>query len=123
VLTDQASKYASAHGLLLRAALGAVIGFLAGAVGMGGPPLVLYVLRQRQWRQQEQRAYLWSLFLLGAPARAALIAWHFGLGFLSHICFGLLLAPVVWVGSELVLRIGRDWSGETLRSAALVLLV
>jgi len=123
VLTERASKSADAPGPILRGALGAVSGFLAGAVGMGGPPLVLYVLRQRQWRQQEQRAYLWSLFLLGAPAQAALIAWHFGLGFLSHICFGLLLAPVVWVGSELGLRIGRDWSRETLRSAALVLLV
>ena len=52
-------------------------GFLAGKVGMGGRPLVLYALAHK-WDRDRFRAFLWSQFLLVLPVLAVALAIRFG---------------------------------------------
>ncbi|MCA9216132.1 MAG: sulfite exporter TauE/SafE family protein, partial [Planctomycetales bacterium] len=52
-------------------------GFMAGLIGMGGPSLVLWVMRQ-EWTPRRQRCFLWLSFLLVVPIQGLLMLVKFG---------------------------------------------
>jgi uncharacterized membrane protein YfcA len=97
-------------------------GFLAGLVGMGGPPIVLFALAH-DWQKDRFRGFLWATFLMVLPAAAALLAWRFGPSVLLWALLGVAMAPVLWIGSRMGLSLSTHWDAPRLRRAATALLV
>ena len=96
-------------------------GGLAGLVGMGGPPLVLFALAHR-WSVDRFRAFLWSQFLLVVPVMVVMMTLRFGVDVLPLFAAGLALAPCSWVGARIGFRLTERLGPEVLRRAALGLL-
>lgn len=85
-------------------AAGTASGFFAGLIGMGGPPLILWALRQKEWGQQRQRSFLWFSFLLIVPWQILVMLLSFD-GLLSDaLGIGLAVSPLVllvaWWGAH-----------------------
>jgi uncharacterized membrane protein YfcA len=100
---------------------GSTSGVLAGLVGMGGPPLVIHALAH-DWPQERFRSYLWLLFLFGLPVGLGMLAQAFGVAIAWHALLGALALPCAWLGSELGVRVSRDWPAATPHRAATALL-
>lgn len=96
-------------------------GYFSGLVGIGGPPLVLYTLGHR-WSRDQTRVFLWSQFALGIPLLMLTLVLRLGTELLAWFAAGLLLCPLLMLGTWLGLRLTTRWSAEGLRSIALVLL-
>lgn len=96
-------------------------GLLAGSVGMGGPPLILYALAH-DWSAARTRAYLWTLFLFGAPMTIAIFIWRFGGKAAGDWVTGMAHLPVIWLGSNAGLWLTRRHSRQTLRLLSLTVL-
>ncbi len=108
------------HGWTLLA--GCASGLTAGLVGMGGPPVVLWVMAH-DWPAKKARAFLWATFLMLAPVNAALLVYKFGSEMWGPTLLGICLAPLVVVGSEAGMRAGALMSRHRLRAAAFGLLL
>jgi uncharacterized membrane protein YfcA len=89
-------------------------GILAGSVGLGGPPLVLYAL-SHDWTNGRTKAYLWASYVLGSPFVVLILWWRLGPETLQHWLIGMAHAPVVWAGSHIGLRLTKTQSRETLQ--------
>jgi uncharacterized membrane protein YfcA len=89
-------------------------GILAGAVGLGGPPLVLYALCH-DWTNGRTKAYLWASYVLGSPVVVLILWWRLGPEVLHHWLIGMAHAPVVWLGSHIGLRLTKTQSREMLQ--------
>lgn len=100
---------------------GASAGFLAGLVGMAGPPIVLFALAH-PWSKNRLRGFLWASFLLMLPAGAVALAWRMGIEVLAWSLLGLALAPCSWLGSLAGMKLSRRWSSERLRVMATAML-
>ena len=96
-------------------------GFVAGVCGLGGPPLVLWVMAH-DWSSEKTRAFLFAAYLLGCPVYVGLLAWKFGALALRGAGLGVLLGAVVWFGALLGLAVGRRLPKSRLRPVAYVLL-
>ncbi len=101
---------------------GCASGLTAGLVGMGGPPVVLWVMAH-DWPAKKARAFLWATFLTLAPFNAVLLVYKFGAGMWWPMLLGLCLAPLVVIGSEVGMRVGGLMSRQRLRAAAFGLLL
>lgn len=101
---------------------GATSGVLAGAVGMGGPPVVLWV-QAHAWSTRRTRAYLWSCFLLISPLQMLALFLVFGSAVWAVALVGLLATPLIlsatWLGSHVGDRLDR----KRLRQVAFVVLI
>ncbi|MCP4190716.1 MAG: sulfite exporter TauE/SafE family protein [Planctomycetaceae bacterium] len=93
---------------------GVTSGFFAGLIGMGGPPLVCWVLG-RGWSTDRQRSFLWLNFLLIVPVQILLMWNAFGRQIAIAMLIGIALTPLVliiaWWGAQL----GNSLSKERLR--------
>jgi uncharacterized membrane protein YfcA len=89
-------------------------GLFAGMVGMGGPPLVLWLSAHR-WSGQQMRAFLFANFAGLAPVILLLIWISFGNAILPAIGMGFLFAPVVVLGSLAGVRLGNYIPRELFR--------
>lgn len=96
-------------------------GLTAGLVGMGGPPVVLWVMAH-DWSSKKSRSFLWLTYLLLIPFNLAVLVYRFGNEIWGSLILGLCLAPLVVIGSEAGMRLGAMMSRQRLRSAALMLL-
>jgi uncharacterized membrane protein YfcA len=89
---------------------GLTSGLCAGMVGMGGPPISLWVLAH-DWPPIRQRSFLWLSFLLIIPLHATLLVARFGEPLLAAVATGALLSPATlvgaWVGGLLGGRLNR----------------
>lgn len=92
-------------------------GLLAGLVGMGGPPLVLWAMNHN-WSSEKTRAFLFSVFMISIPAQLAMLVFTFGPAVISDIGTGLLLSPVVFMGSLIGMPVGNRLSRVTMRNVA-----
>lgn len=101
---------------------GAASGLTAGLVGMGGPPVVLWVMAH-DWPAKKSRAFLWATFMMLIPFNLVLLVIKFGSGMWGSCLIGLCLSPLVVLGSELGQRVGELMNRHRLRSAALLLLL
>ena len=75
----------------------ALCGFLGGLAGMGGPPVVMWIMAHR-WSNPRSRATLWTLFTGMAPFQLYLLYDRFGEAVASALPGACLLAPVCLVG-------------------------
>jgi uncharacterized membrane protein YfcA len=97
-------------------------GTSAGFCGMGGPPMVLWVLAH-QWDSARVRAFLFYLFVGGMPPQAAMMLWLFGLPILKTFGFAVLLTPFTASGALLGIAIGNRLPVERLRMLTFVVLL
>jgi uncharacterized membrane protein YfcA len=90
--------------------VGSLSGFMAGTVGMGGPPVSLWVLAH-DWSPARQRAFLWLTFLLIMPLQAGLLVGRFGEPLAGAMGLGIALAPSTlcgaWLGDHLGSLLGK----------------
>jgi uncharacterized protein len=100
----------------------AASGFTAGLCGMGGPPLVLWVMAHN-WSAESTRAFLFASFALLVPVQLTVLYLTFGRDALTGAGFGLALMPVALLGSWLGLRVGARFSKPVLRRVAFALLL
>ena len=101
---------------------GSTSGLTAGLVGMGGPPVVLWVLAH-DWPGKRSRSFLWATYLLLIPFNLLVLVYRFGDGIFGSLLVGLFLAPLVVVASEFGQRVGALMSRHRLRTAAQLLLL
>ena len=81
-------------------------GFLFGSVGMGGPPLVMWVMAHN-WSSEKTRSFLFTVSMISAPFQIALLFLSFGPEILKSILVSFLLAPVVLLGSWVGIPLGN----------------
>ncbi len=96
-------------------------GFLAGLIGMGGPPIVFFAL-SHDWDKEKFRTFLWSQFLLANPLILALLSWRFGSSVPVAFVVGVGAFPLVLVGTRLGLAGSSSWDTATVQRAAVGLL-
>ncbi|MEM1353415.1 MAG: sulfite exporter TauE/SafE family protein [Planctomycetota bacterium] len=103
-----------------------VAGFFSGlsgaAVGMGGPPTVLWVLAH-DWPGHQARQYLWASFWVLMPVYLATLLVMFGLDELKYMGLGVATLPVVMLGMAAGLWIGHRIPKRQLRWAMIGLLI
>jgi uncharacterized membrane protein YfcA len=97
-------------------------GFTAGLCGMGGPPLVLWVMA-RKWNGLETRGFLMANFGILVPVNMALLYYAFRDPIPKFILIGLAFSPLILAGNALGLRIGDRLPKARLRQLAFGLLV
>jgi uncharacterized protein len=90
-------------------------GLLTGISGMGGPPLVMWVMAHN-WSNQKTRAFLFAVLSSSFPLQLGLLYWAFGTQILQGFLTGLLLAPVVFLGSRVGIPLGNRMSKTLLRN-------
>ncbi len=101
---------------------GGFSGLFAGLVGMGGPPVVMWVMAH-DWPAKKSRSFLWATFLMLVPFNLTLLVYRFPDEVWGPMLLGLCLAPLTLAGSELGLRLGGLMNRHRLRAVALGLLV
>ncbi|MEM7624950.1 MAG: sulfite exporter TauE/SafE family protein [Planctomycetota bacterium] len=104
------------------APVGLSSGALSGLTGMGGPPLVLWVVAH-DWPTERSRVYLWALFLQLMPIQLALMVWKFGPTVAWAVLGGLMATPLIVVAGDWGSRLGSRWSRQRLRTITLGVLM
>lgn len=97
-------------------------GFLQGLVGMGGPPMVLWV-QAHDWDTRRMRGFLFSMYLISLAPGIAVLVWFFGSrvippALIAAAAIPILLA-VTWVG----LKVGTALGTQRLRRITMALLL
>ncbi len=100
---------------------GLTSGLLAGVVGMGGPPLVLWLMAHR-WPNEKYRSFLWAQFLVLMPIALCILIYKFGTSILTGMATGFICTPFIILAATLGARTGTKLSIERLRLIAYVLL-
>ncbi len=98
-----------------------VSGFALGALGMGGPPIVLWVLSQN-WEARKVRGFLFGLSLICNPISIIGLALTFKSATAHAILTGVLVSPVILGGSYLGVKIGNRLPRARLQKLALAIL-
>jgi uncharacterized membrane protein YfcA len=99
-----------------------VAGFLVGLCGMGGPPMVLWVLAH-DWPMNRARAFLYFLFVTGLPLQAVLLWLVFGPAIVSPMLLGLAALPALLLGLYAGLYLSKLLPDALLRRLSVALLV
>jgi len=100
---------------------GVFSGTMSGAVGMGGPPLVMWVMAHN-WEPRRARVFLWVCFLQLMPVQIALMLVFFFEQTAAAIPTALAFTPVVLVGAMVGGHLGGKLSKQRLRAAAMAVL-
>lgn len=100
---------------------GTTSGILNGAVGMGGPAAVLWVMAH-DWSSRRARSCLWTLILTSFPVQLLMLWWQFGDPILRAMVLGLAMTPVCIVGTLLGLRLGALLPIRRLRRVAYLII-
>ncbi|MEN6323617.1 MAG: sulfite exporter TauE/SafE family protein [Proteiniphilum sp.] len=89
-------------------------GVFSGTIGMGGPPLVLWVMAH-DWEPAKIKGFYFASFLLFIPIMIFFMAVLPGFGSLSKpILFSLAFFPLIYAGSLIGLKIGNRLSKRKL---------
>lgn len=97
-------------------------GFLGGACGMNGPPLVLWSMAH-DWSNAKTRGFLFAVFSMANPMQIALLAVTFGPSVLWFAVLGVGFLPLVYLGSAIGLPIGNRMKKDTLKKSAFAILL
>lgn len=97
-------------------------GFLLGLCGMGGPPMVLWVLAH-DWPLSRSKALLFYLFAGGMLPHAICLWLFFGNDMLYWMLCGLAGIPVLLVGTLVGLKLGARLPDIWMRRIATTVLV
>jgi len=102
---------------------GLVGGTTAGAVGMGGPPLVLWVVAH-DWPSKKARLFLWASFWVCMPIQIVVLVLMFEpMQQLRLMGLGLATLPAALLGTAAGLWLGTRIPRRQLRWAMIALLV
>jgi uncharacterized membrane protein YfcA len=104
------------------AGAGIVSGFMSGLAGMGGPPLVMWVMAHR-WTNQRSRATLWAMIAGLTPFQMLFLYLRFGDDVVGAMGEGVLLAPLTLLGLLPGLWIGHRIPKPVLRQLSYVILL
>jgi len=94
---------------------GTTSGLLAGLMGVGAAPLVLWT-SAHNWSGDRIRTFLWMMFLQTTPLQLLLLYLNFGTPILKVIPIGLALTPACIAGAILGSVFGRRMSSHVLRT-------
>ena len=97
-------------------------GVLSGMIGMGGPPMVLWVMAH-DWSAQRSRVFMWLMFLQLMPLQLAAMGWRFGGPVGQGVVAGLVTTPLLVAAGMAGTRAGQHWSRARLRTVTLAMLV
>ncbi|MCK5248795.1 MAG: sulfite exporter TauE/SafE family protein [Spirochaetaceae bacterium] len=97
-------------------------GYICGLAGVGGPVIVLWVLAHK-WDNDRIRVTLWSVFLLMTILQIVLYCFVFGNAAFRGFLSGLLIIPVVLIGSFTGIQIGNKLNGKMLNIVISVIIV
>jgi uncharacterized membrane protein YfcA len=97
-------------------------GFLSGACGMSGPPLVLWSLAH-DWSTQKTRGFLFAVFAISNPIALLVLSLTFGSSLLWSIALGIAFLPLVYIGTRIGLPIGNRMRKKTLKNVAFAVLL
>ena len=100
----------------------AISGLLSGLVGMGGPPLVLWVMAH-DWSSKRARSFIWASASMLFPLNLLLLIFKFGSPIVNATLVTFAMVPVVFLASNVGLRLGGMLSRQRLRVAATTLLI
>ena len=99
-----------------------VSGLMLGSLGMGAPPMVVWVMAHN-WTSRQMRAFLLLNMLVCAPIQLLLMSLTFSGMISKPLLLGLALSPAVLVGTKVGLGIGQRLSRRSLQALAYGLLV
>jgi len=91
-------------------------GMMLGMIGMGGPPVVLWLMAH-DWSPKRIRAFVTALFWVAAPVQIALLYRRLGEEAVQAFGWGIVLLPAVIVAALLGVRIGNAFDRTRLRRA------
>ena len=97
-------------------------GLLVGVCGMGGPPLVLWLMAH-DWSTQRTRGFLFAVFATSIPLQIAIMSLGFGTSIFRDVAIGIAFLPLVFLGTVIGLPIGNRMSKENLRRIAYAILL
>ncbi|MBX2852146.1 MAG: sulfite exporter TauE/SafE family protein [Phycisphaeraceae bacterium] len=98
-------------------------GVTAGAVGMGGPPLVLWVVAH-DWPAKQARLFLWASFWFVMPIQIVVLVMMFEPATqLKMAGIGALTLPIAMLGTAAGLWLGHRIPKRQLRWAMIALLL
>jgi uncharacterized membrane protein YfcA len=96
-------------------------GFLTGWLGMGGPPLVFWLLTGKQ-DPKKTRAFLYSIYVLTIPFQLAVMAYHSPETVTMALPIMVLALPASLVVTSYFLKLGDRLDVENLQKLSLGLL-
>ncbi len=97
-------------------------GFLVGFCGMGGPPMVLWVMAQ-PWSSAKSRAFLFTMFLSSLVPHVLLLNYTFGKQIGNAGIVALISTPWIIAGTWLGLYLGSHLPKRRLRPLVYVVLI
>lgn len=97
-------------------------GLLAGICGMGGPPLVFWLMAHNG-STQKTRGFLFAVFATSIPVQIGLLSLIFGMSILWNVLIGIGFLPLVSLGTAIGLPIGNRMAKNTLRRVAYIILL
>jgi hypothetical protein len=97
-------------------------GFLLGFCGMGGPPMVLWVLAHN-WPMNRARGFLFYIFATGLVPQALLLWLFFGVEVLDAMLLAAAALPAVLAGLWFGLYLSRLVPDRVLRSLGVAILI
>lgn len=97
-------------------------GFLVGFCGMGGPPMVLWVMAQ-PWSSEKSRAFLFTMFLSSLVPHVLLLYYTFGEKIGNAGMVTLISTPWIIAGTWLGLYVGSHLRKSRLRPLVYVVLI
>ncbi len=99
----------------------ATSGVMSGMAGMGGPPIVMWVMGHN-WSGDKSRVLLWCVFTGIMPIQIILMTSRFGTGVLESAGIGALFAPAMLLGALPGWWIGKRISKAHLKQMAYIVL-
>jgi len=97
-------------------------GLLEGMCGMGGPPIVIWLLAHK-WSVNKTRGFLFATFFTTIPVYILVSYLTFGISILKSAGIGLLLFPVILAGGLVGMPIGNRMTKSTLRKIVYLILL
>lgn len=97
-------------------------GFMCGVSGMGGPPVVMWVMAHT-WSSRRSRAMIWAYFTALTPISQLFLYREFGMEAVKAAGVGLAVSPIMLLGVIPGLRLGRKISKPALRITSYVILL
>ncbi len=99
-----------------------ISGFLQGMVGMGGPPMVMWV-QAHDWDTKRIRGFLFTMYLISIIPTYGLLAWRFGERVIEPSVITLALLPIMLLATHIGLRAGTRLGSKRLRQVTIVILI
>ncbi|QQE13424.1 sulfite exporter TauE/SafE family protein [Planctomycetota bacterium] len=97
-------------------------GYVEGLVGMGSPPMVLYVMAHK-WNLDRMRTTIWTVFLSDVIPLLLLLWFSFGDQIVHAVFIGVLLFPITLLGTRIGHKAGHQLGEDRLRMVAYCILV